>query len=173
MYINKNKGITIIETLVSFLLIAVFFQGVYIFSKSLSKSKNLDYKEMSVRNEVDIYMYKIQKRMKESYRYEILDRNEIDYFLNLNGVNSGNILVIEEYNKEKYPIKEFLGKIYIFKNKRLEVYQGKKSGENMYIDKNTLEILQENIEGNFEKTPFGIKIRCKKGEVEIVYEIFK
>lgn len=173
MYINKNKGITIIEALVSFFIMIIFFQGMYIFSKNLTKNKNIKYREMYIKNKMDIYMYKLQKRVRESYKYRILNIKESDYFIELKDEDVGNSLVIESYNVEKFPEKEFLEVIYVFQREKLIIYQGKKSNFKVYIDKNNSEILEENINGKFEKTPFGIKIKCKKNKIEVIYEIFK
>lgn len=99
MYINKNKGTTLVEMIVVFFIITIILQTFYIYIRHINIENKRVFKKIQEKMNSEIIFNKIQNSMYESYTYKIYQYSNmpkvIDY--SRESLKEGNMLLIEKY----------------------------------------------------------------------------
>lgn len=99
MYINKNKGATLLELIVIFFLSTVIFQVLNIYFKYLNIENRRVFIDIQTKLDSDIILKKIQSSFHEASSYKIYEYLNIPRFIDYSkeSLKEGNMLVIERY----------------------------------------------------------------------------
>lgn len=99
MYMNKNKGFSLIETMICVIAVSIILQIAYFYLKILNKEKQNILHRIGIQTKLQPLIKTIELSLYEGLSYKIYNNNfilkNIDY--KKNGVQTGNILVIKQY----------------------------------------------------------------------------
>lgn len=173
MYINKNKGILLIENLVSLVILVIIFSSLFILYKNLSEDKrsyknflinknNLERVEKFIQQELDISLsYKIM-----NYTYSL----PITLYYPEESLEAGNLLLIERGEIINGNVSKKIDGFYCVRD-LIQCIPGKKEGDIVYFYREkTEEFEKQFIKGKFVLTDFGIELEGKYRGEEIIIE---
>ncbi|MGL5377796.1 MAG: hypothetical protein ACRCZR_03635 [Cetobacterium sp.] len=176
MYINKNKGVSITETLITLLVLSILFEIFYIYIISINLEKKEILKKLEIKLNANSILRKVEESIYESKSYKIYDFVRIQNIISINyskkSLESGNTLIIEKYS----PLKE---------NTDIEIYfqsKNKDYVESFYAEKDTKDIIWNiqkgdiilnNIKIDFSLAEYGVKVEGKYINDNYKYELKK
>ena len=170
MYTNKNKkmGFTLVEGVTIVFIVSILVLILVNLTKILVIEKKLYTNMILFNNKTRFVFLKIQKNLKNSLEYKILNRTS-GIYLNLdyssNGRKEGNILVIKYGVKKR---EKFINKAQIYHliyNDFISI-KGEFVGDMIIIEKGTRESIIDNFFGKFYLKEYGVSLKGKVGIYE-------
>lgn len=164
MYINKNNGKTIVEVIISMVIISLLMVSlVGIFKILLNvdiKERDESYKNITMEKIV----LEIEKNMEIAVDFKIINYsfylpNSFQY--PKKSLSKGNILIINHNYLEEHKLKECVSLFYLNQN-LLTVFPGFIENGFVFLNKNESTVISKKISGHFLKENYLIIL---KGEV--------
>ena len=160
MYINKNKGFSLIEIVTTLTIVMVIFQVIYVYLREINNEKKRELYRFSYNKNIKLILDRIDFSLYESLEYKIYNINEINSYIDYTKptLKIGNVLIIEKYVpwEEKYTEIE----IYYYKLNSLYSFSGKRKRKNeIAVLVGTREKILKNLDINFYLEDYGVSMK--------------
>lgn len=159
MYIDKNKGIFLIEILVVIFVTGIIFQVIYIFFNSLNKERSIYLKNLYFNIKISPLSKKIQNSMYEGIDYKIYDISRLDIVIDYSkeSLIEGNTLIIENFSIENSELRTV--EVYYYNFLSLTTVLGTVDERNIIrLEISGKETILNQIEGVFKMTDYGFSM---------------
>ncbi|WP_432204790.1 hypothetical protein ACQ9ZF_08565 [Cetobacterium somerae] len=159
MYMNKNKGFSIIETLSVTIVVLIILELGYFYLKQINLEKKKELYRTKYNKNIKLTLNKIEKSIYESLDYKIYNLNKIDMYLDYSkpSLKNGNTLIIEKY----IPSVNYTEiEIYLFEENYLSSFSGKKIRINeIEINQGSREKILDKLNILFVLEEYGVSMK--------------
>ncbi|MGL5051995.1 MAG: prepilin-type N-terminal cleavage/methylation domain-containing protein [Cetobacterium sp.] len=174
MYINKNKGFSLIEVMSTLLIITIILQTLYSYLKYVNSENKIILKKLEKKLNVEPIFKGMDKSIYESKTYKIYNLSSISKLIDYSkpSLMEGNTLIIEKYS----PFNED-SEIEIYYQVNLtnyvEVFYAKKNTKDIILNIESGEIILKSIKTTFYIEDFGVKVKGNYKNESYKYELKK
>jgi hypothetical protein len=159
MYINKNKGFSLIETLSITIVILIILEMAYFYLKYINLEKKKELYRTKYNKNIKLTLNKIENSIYESLDYKIYNLNRVEVYLDYSKptLKEGNTLVIQKYipNLNYTEIE-----IYLFEENYLSSFSGKKIRINeIEINQGSREKILDKLNILFVLEEYGVSMK--------------
>lgn len=160
MYIDKNKGFSIVEILSTLIIITIIFQILFYYLKYINIERKLEINRFRFNKDMKLILEGINRSIYESLEYKIYNLDRINIYIDYSkpSLKSGNTLIIEKYipREELYSDIE----IYYSEDNTVVSFSGKRKRKNeISIDLGSRENIIKNLKVNFNLEDYGVSIK--------------
>lgn len=162
MYINKNRGVSLIEVVCSVVIFSILLQVLYTFFGVISRERDLYLKNFKRNLNRELIFLKIDENLKRESEFKVYTNKNILNIFNYEKKDEdrGEVLIFKVYSPED-GIDMYRAKLYMIENHNLIYKSGKFKDNIIIIDNSSEEILEKNIEGIFIKREYGVEFYGK------------
>lgn len=159
MYIDKNKGFSLLEIIVTMTVTLIILQTLYLYLNKINEMRKESLYRLRFNREVKLILDKIDRALYESLDYKIYNMGDIRGYIDysISSLESGNTLVVEKY----IPLEENYTEIEIYQCRDNSLYSflGKRKRLNeIGIDNGSRERILKNVRGNFNLEEYGVSL---------------
>lgn len=159
MYIDKNKGFSIIEMLFTLVVITVVFETLFYYLKYINIERKLEINRFRFNKDMKLLLEGINMSIYESLEYKIYNLKKINVYIDYSkpSLKSGNTLIIEKYipGEESYSDIE----IYYSEDNIVSSFCGNHKRKNkINVELESREKIIENLKINFNLEDYGVSM---------------
>lgn len=159
MYIDKNKGFSIIEILSTLVIITIIFQILFYYLKYLNIERKLEMNRFRFNKNMKLILESINTSIYESLEYKIYNLEKINVYIDYSkpSLKNGNTLIVEKYipGEESYSDIE----IYYSEDSIITSFSGKYKRKNMInVELESRENIIKNLKTNFNLEDYGVSM---------------
>lgn len=159
MYIDKNKGFSIIEILFTLVIVSVIFQILFYYLKYINIERKIQMNRFRFNKDIKLILEGINTSIYESLEYKIYKQDNINSYIDYSkpSVNNGNILIIEKYIPGEYKFTNI--EIYYFEDNIITSFLGKRRRKNeINVELESRENIMKNFKINFKLEDYGVSM---------------
>lgn len=159
MYMNKNKGISLIEVVATLSISMIIFQSLYFYLKEINYQKKQEFYRLYFNKNIKLILEKIDRSLYESLDYKIYNLEEIRNFIDFKSesLKSGNTLIIEKYIFLEENYKEI--EIYHHIDNSIYSFSGKRKGNGgIGVSMESKEKILKNLKIKFNLEKYGASL---------------
>lgn len=159
MYIEKNKGFTILEALSTLVVITIIFQILFYYLKYINIERKIEMNRFRFNKNMKLILESINTSIYESLEYKIYNLERISVYIDYSkpSLKNGNTLIVEKYipGEESYSDVE----IYYSKDSIITSFSGKYKRKKMInVELESRENVIKNIKVNFILENYGVSM---------------
>lgn len=159
MYIDKNKGFSIIEILFTLIVITTIFQILFYYLKYINIERKLEMNRLHFNRSMKLILEGINTSIYESLEYKIYNLDRIKSYIDYSkpSLKSGNTLIVEKYVPREESYSEI--EIYYSEGSTVISFSGKRKRKNeIGVDLESRENIMKNIKVNFSLEDYGVSM---------------
>lgn len=159
MYINKNKGFSLVEIIVTLIASILVFQVLYFYLDEINSEKKQNFYRLRFNKDMKLILTKINNSIYESSNYKIYNLFQMNTYIDYTklSLKKGNTLIIEKYIslEERYTEIE----IYHFIDNSIYSFAGKKIRKNeITVFLESRERILKNLNIDFKLEEYGVSM---------------
>lgn len=159
MYMNKNKGFSIVEVLSTLVVITIIFQILFYYLKYINIERKLEMNRLRFNKNIKLILESINTSIYESLEYKIYNLERINVYIDYSkpSLKNGNTLIVEKYipGEESYSDIE----IYYSEESTIISFSGKYKRKNIInVELESRENVIKNIKVNFSLENYGVSM---------------
>lgn len=159
MYINKNKGFSLIEIISTLVVITVIFQILFYYLKYMNIERKLEINRFRFNKDMRLMLEGINLSIYESLEYKIYNLDKINSYMDYSkpSLNSGNTLIIEKYIPEEESFTDM--EVYYCEGSTITSFSGKRKRKNeINVELDSRENIIKNLKVNFNLENYGVSM---------------
>ena len=159
MYIDKNKGFSIVEILSTLVVITIIFQILFYYLKYINIERKIEMNRFRFNKNMKLILKSINTSIYESLEYKIYNLEKINVYIDYSkpSLKNGNTLIVEKYipGEESYSDIE----IYYLEDSIITSFSGKYKRKNMInVEIESRENIIKNLKANFNLEDYGVSM---------------
>ena len=159
MYIDKNKGFSIIEILSTLVVITIIFQILFYYLRYINIERKLEMNRFRFNKNMKLILEGINISIYESLEYKIYNLDRVNIYIDYSkpSLDNGNTLIIEKYipREETYSDIE----IYYSEGRTITSFSGKRKRKNeISVELGSRESIIKNLKVNFNLEDYGVSM---------------
>ncbi|MGL5278378.1 MAG: hypothetical protein ACRC8M_04745 [Cetobacterium sp.] len=159
MYIDKNKGFSIVEILSTLAVITIIFQILFYYLKYINIERKLEMNRFRFNKNMKLILEGINTSIYESLEYKIYNLDKVNFYIDYSklSLKNGNTLIVEKYvpGEESYSDIE----IYYSEGSTITSFSGKRKRKNeIYVELGSRESVIKNLKVNFSLEDYGVSM---------------